>query len=545
MWQRQTIPRSREPPPMENALRLRGAFQANLDIPFFFSTSTFPHSLHPVGQDMFAISGLNFKVRYVQLIAVSVSLYYTYVVFNHSNQFVFSELDWTDPPTLQSPSQSPPSRTSNDLSFSAKVGTVRETSSLAHREHSRTLGAGGLFVVSLKRVEARRRQMDTLARALNLDFTYLDATDAKSSGLYGLNRIERILDRVRWQRNRLDEDDLEDGSMEAGNHPKPADNNPNLILDAFPFQWSKDALDNVADPLANELGISGTDYWTLELERSYSGEDLDEAEAWEARHPMPPLWQDETWRKSREALVNPAFVRNNMEKSQHLTLAAIACTDSHMRVIREIIRRKLDSAIVLEDDIDIEFSIDRILQHERTFLPPTWDILYLGHCWSATETVQPLIDPKATYLRQTRHTLCSHAYAVSLRGAYKIARFLRSPDFAYSRPIDHLFKDLIQMHYLESYTFVPALVVQSKEEESQIRPGQTNSAWKDMSGEWLVDSTRERIAMYPTQSTQFSLGPHHKFDKLHGSSYLEIAVNYSVVFDMNPNDSPKLTSSEW
>lgn len=51
------------------------------------------------------------------------------------------------------------------------------------------------------------------------------------------------------------------------------------------------------------------------------------------------------------------------------------------------------------------------------------------------------------------------------------------------------------MHYLESYTFVPALVVQTKEDESQIRMGQTNSAWKDMSGEWLLDSTRERIAM--------------------------------------------------
>ncbi|KAJ4489888.1 hypothetical protein J3R30DRAFT_3693315 [Lentinula aciculospora] len=445
---------------------------------------------------MLSIGGL--KARHVQLIAISIFvlyMYYTFVAFNNSSQFELSESDWIDSPSPKSPPQTPSSPTSNNLSFSAQVGTIRESSPFAHKKHSRTLGTGGLFVVSLKRVEARRKQMDTLARALNLDFTYLDATDAKSSGLYGLNRIERILDRVRWQRNRLDEDDLEDGSMEAGNHPKPADNNPNLILDAFPFQWSKDALDNVADPLANELGISGTDYWTLELERSYSGEDLDEAEAWETRHPMPSHWQDETWRKSREALVNPAFVRNNMEKSQHLTPADIACADSHMRAIREITRRKLDSAIIFEDDVDIEFSIDRILQHEWPLLPPTWDILYLGHCWSATETVQPLVDPKATYLRKTRHTLCLHAYAVSLRGAHKIARFLRSPDFAYSRPIDHLIKDLVQMHYLESYTFVPALVVQTKEEESQIRAGQMNSAWKDMSGEWLVDSTRERISM--------------------------------------------------
>ncbi|KAJ3828036.1 hypothetical protein F5880DRAFT_1503434 [Lentinula raphanica] len=429
-------------------------------------------------------------------------MYYTYVAFNHSNQFAHVETETKSAPLSQSPSHPP-----NNLSFSAQVGTARAISPFAHNTHSRTLGTGALFVISLKRVESRHKQMNLLAKALDLDFTYIDATDAKSSGAYGLPRLERIIDRVRWQRNRLDEEDIKDGSMIAGNHPRPSDNNPNLILDAFPFRWSKDALDNLADPLANdELGISGSDYWTLELERSESGEGLEEAKAWEARHPMPAHWQDPSWRKSREALVNPAFVMNNMEKSQHIAPPDVACADSHIRAIKEIIRRnrifqsqgfflELDSAIIFEDDIDIDFSIERILQHEWPLLPSTWDVLYLGHCWSATEPVQPLIHPKATYLRKTRHTLCLHAYAVSLRGAYKLARFLRSPDFAYSRPIDHLIKDLIQMHYLESYTFVPALVVQTKEEESQIRVGQTNSAWKDMSGEWLVDSTRERIAM--------------------------------------------------
>ncbi|KAJ3862556.1 hypothetical protein EV359DRAFT_44923 [Lentinula novae-zelandiae] len=421
-------------------------------------------------------------------------MYYTYVAFNRPIQFANSQSKWTDYSEF-SKSPSHFSQVPNNLSFSAQVGTVRETSPSARKEHSRTLGTGGLFVISLKRVENRHKQMESLARALDVDFSFFDATDYKSSGVYGLERLERILDRIRWQRDRLDEEDVNDDTVVAGNHPKPSDTNPNMILDAFPFQWSKDALANLADPLANELGISGADYWTLEMERLYAGEDLDEAKVWEEQHPMPSFWQDETWRKSREAWVNPSFVRNSLETTQHLTLAEIACTDSHMRAIREIVRRKLGSAIIFEDDIDIEFSIERILRHEWSFLPSTWDILYLGHCWSGTEPDQPLIDPKATYLRKTRHTLCNHGYAVSLRGAHKLTRFLRSPDFAYSRPVDHLIKDLIQMHYLESYTFVPALVVQTKEDESQIRMGQTNSAWKDMSGEWLLDSTRERIAM--------------------------------------------------
>ncbi|KAJ3711243.1 hypothetical protein DFJ43DRAFT_1008990 [Lentinula guzmanii] len=420
-------------------------------------------------------------------------LYYIYRTFNHT-RFVELGSDGVDSSDLdlESPAQIP-----NDYSFSSQVRFAREASRSDREQHSRTLGTGGLFVISLKRVETRRKQMDLLAKALDLDFTYINATDAQSPGAYGLQRVERIIDRVRWQRNRLDEEDLEGDLVAAGNHPEPSENNPNYILDAFPFKWSQDVLDNLADPLANELGISGSDYWTLDLDRSLSSERLDEARIWEARHPMPTHWQNQTWRESQEALVNLAFVKNNLnsEKSQHLTPGGVACADSHIHAIREIIRRKLDSAIIFEDDIDIEYSIERILRHEWPFLPPTWDIVYLGHCWSSTEPFQPFLDPKATYLRKTQHALCLHAHAISLRGAYKLARFLRSPDYAYSRPIDHMIKDLVQMHYLESYTFVPALVVQTKEEESQIKVGEMNSAWKDLSGEWLVDSTKERISM--------------------------------------------------
>ncbi|KAJ3832788.1 hypothetical protein EV361DRAFT_932493 [Lentinula raphanica] len=452
------------------------------------------------------------KPRHFRLIAMSLVLFYIYRTFNHS-RFVDPGSDWVDSaedlessPNESSPNETDtpacvpnesdiPARVPNNYSFSSQVRYARESSHSVR--HSRTLGTGALLVISLQRVESRRKQMDLLAKALDLDFTYINATDAQSSGPYGLPRVERIIDRVRWQRSRFDELDLEDTSITPGHNPTPSEDNPNYILDAFPFKWSKDALENLVDPTGHEIGISGSDYWTLELDRSVSGEGLKEAKAWEARHPMPVQWQNETWRKSRDARVNPAFVRNNLlsEKSQFLTLGGVACADSHIRAIREIIHRNLDSAIIFEDDIDIEFSIERILEHEWPYLPSTWDIVYLGHCWSSNEPFRPFLDPKASYVRKTEHTLCLHAHAISLRGAYKLARFLRSPDYAYSRPVDHMIKDLVQMNYLESYTFVPALVVQTKEDTSQIKVGEMNRAWKDLSGEWLVDSTLERIKM--------------------------------------------------
>ena len=96
-------------------------------------------------------------------------------------------------------------------------------------------------------------------------------------------------------------------------------------------------------------------------------------------------------------------------------------------------------------------------------------------------------------LRKTFHTLCSHAYALSLRGATKVLRHFRSPDYAYSRPVDHGMNDLIQMHFLNSYSFYPPVAVQTKAGISDIT-NTIEADWKKKEG--LVDSTLERIEMY-------------------------------------------------
>jgi hypothetical protein len=103
--------------------------------------------------------------------------------------------------------------------------------------------------------------------------------------------------------------------------------------------------------------------------------------------------------------------------------------------------------------------------------------------------------PNATRIRKTTHALCNYAYAVSLRGAAKIYRFLRSPDYAYSRPIDIALKDLIQMNYISSYSVYPPLAGQTTAEMIDIKSGvdlQRRVLYEDQ----LVDSTLERISLY-------------------------------------------------
>jgi hypothetical protein len=66
----------------------------------------------------------------------------------------------------------------------------------------------------------------------------------------------------------------------------------------------------------------------------------------------------------------------------HLTLsrAMIACWNSHFRLLRHIADGSDDIAIVLEDDVDMEYDLPKILNRLSGALPAHWDIVFLGTC---------------------------------------------------------------------------------------------------------------------------------------------------------------------
>ncbi|KZT38753.1 hypothetical protein SISSUDRAFT_1046494 [Sistotremastrum suecicum HHB10207 ss-3] len=349
------------------------------------------------------------------------------------------------------------SSTDNDALYRAQIASVRPTDKLPH---SKTLGvADSIYVVSLARRTDRQELMRSIARALDLQFTFIDATDFRSA------RVAKIMERVKWQRPRIDEYDARPEDW-----PTPdANSSDHLIYHAFPFAWSQDLIENYADPLQNPIGISGADYWTLDPPDA----------AWEAEHPLPPKDDNK---------IMTTVVLNHQYKRVPLTLPMISCWDSHARIWRQMIEKGESVAIVLEDDVDMEFDIEAQLRTMWPALPPDWDIVMLGHCWSEEYRSAPL--PGSSKLRLMHHTLCTHAYAVSRRGAMQLIRHLRSPDIAYSRPIDHAMKDLAQMHRVKTLSVYPQVVIQTKDGKSDI-VGNRNNDWKEQ----LVDSTLERIRL--------------------------------------------------
>lgn len=188
-----------------------------------------------------------------------------------------------------------------------------------------------------------------------------------------------------------------------------------------------------------------------------------------------------------------------------LTRARIACWHSHMTVIQSIANKAdpfLDGAyMILEDDIDMERNIISESMSLWDSLPKSWDIIFLGHCWSnETKTAPlPLRSPDSSpessedglrFIADIQHLgkhrlylssspKCSHAYVLSKRGARRLLLHLRYPPFAYSRAIDQAFSWLVQSGRLKSYTVVPSLVIQRKDDNSDISPG-LGSKWREV-----------------------------------------------------------------
>ncbi|KAJ6511616.1 hypothetical protein C8R47DRAFT_1296827 [Mycena vitilis] len=189
-----------------------------------------------------------------------------------------------------------------------------------------------------------------------------------------------------------------------------------------------------------------------------------------------------------------------------LSRSRIACWHSHLSVIQHLSTQASEkAALVLEDDVDMEVDIKERLLSVWNLLPPDWDIVFLGHCWSneshhpafesTTHTahaiypsrLRPLRDaapePPSPDLHTTRlhpsyGPLCTHAYALSPTGVNRLLLHLTHPPFAYSRAIDHALAWLVQSGRLRAYSVVPSVVVQRKTGDSDVSVGK-GSQWRE------------------------------------------------------------------
>lgn len=142
----------------------------------------------------------------------------------------------------------------------------------------------------------------------------------------------------------------------------------------------------------------------------------------------------------------------------------LGSTSSHIAVWKHMVARKIDTAVIMEDDVDIHIDIEKTIREVLADLQGEWDILYLGWCstvwppqkgWSA---VPPL--DNVTHQRLSR-SACAHGYMVNRRG---IEVLLNRPEFIepdYRTPLDvHLAHMIVDGVLNPVYGFTPAMVKQ-------------------------------------------------------------------------------------
>lgn len=181
-----------------------------------------------------------------------------------------------------------------------------------------------IYVISLQSRTDRREQMELLRESLGLRWTYVEGMDIDNEV------VDKIMSSVR--------------SIRAANSSDSS------------FIWPE------SQPSSNEW-ISP---WSPEFLTPH--EPVDSAE------PMLCATQNNTIARHDPELQLPEY--------RFLTHGRIACWYSHLSVIQSIANdpnlNATDSAIVLEDDVDMERDIQDRLEYLWDFLPVDWDMVYLG-----------------------------------------------------------------------------------------------------------------------------------------------------------------------
>ncbi|EIN08813.1 hypothetical protein PUNSTDRAFT_67499 [Punctularia strigosozonata HHB-11173 SS5] len=321
---------------------------------------------------------------------------------------------------------------------------------------SKLLGfADKIYVVSLPRRPDRRQQIERLSVALDFTFEYLDAVELDPFATESM--LDRIMDqRVITQRN---------GST---------------------FAWPKDA-DDVARGLA-PLGLDGADLWR--------------------KHIREPRLNTTTGKYAPLtcSTENNAVIPWTPELPDYklLTPGKLSCWYSHLLAIRSVANavQSADHPTML-DDVDMEHDIHQTIKMLWPSLPASWDIVFLGHCWS-NETSNPPLPVYSPCFRSSRwlkppfalpftsddqhHRLhpshapkCTHAYALSRTGARRLWAHLRYAPFAYSRALDQAIAWLVSSGRLSAFSVVPSLVVQMKIGASDVAQGRDGrgSEWRE------------------------------------------------------------------
>ncbi|BGP57564.1 hypothetical protein JCM8202_002285 [Rhodotorula sphaerocarpa] len=367
--------------------------------------------------------------------------------------------------------------------------------------HSRTLSFDRIYVLSLPSREDRRTDIRTLADALALDIEFVDAAHRSEPFLKWIaERVretrelrKKVMSRARGTKM------SKIGRMGTGSDwvtPFPGRLDSPAPARFPPFPASLPALKDGVSAPPHYAGSN----WVSHLEALHSAG---------GRHtslrPSDPhlnvsqlLWDP----------LEPQAVRQVHE-------GIISTYWGQTRALKRMLENGDRTALILEDDVDVEWDIERLWASVERRLPrraddgaEDWDITFLGHCWGGESQQPQYLHP---LVHRSTGPMCLHAYAVTNTGARRLLATMLDPWSAFSTAIDLVVPSLLHiqtalatlakrlnqtealvapppLELLKSFSIAPPLVVQRKDGPSDLQRG-NGSRWRGL----LRDSTVERI----------------------------------------------------
>ncbi|KAF0355553.1 glycosyltransferase family 25 protein [Gigaspora margarita] len=142
------------------------------------------------------------------------------------------------------------------------------------------------------------------------------------------------------------------------------------------------------------------------------------------------------------------FKQSKLEESQKNSYL------THYNIYRSIVDNGFGSALILEDNSDLELRTSSIMFDIHRILPIDWEILFLDHCDNTKSKSNETLSSYKIFKTEKPH--CLFAYAVSYSGAVKLLEKLDKPT---KFTIDIELANLIQSKKLISYTLSPPIIV--------------------------------------------------------------------------------------
>ncbi|SDA02888.1 BZ3501_MvSof-1269-A2-R1_Chr11g02779 [Microbotryum saponariae] len=162
------------------------------------------------------------------------------------------------------------------------------------------------------------------------------------------------------------------------------------------------------------------------------------------------------------------------------------------RALKAVVQNGDRAALIMEDDVDVEWDLERLWSRIHRKLPEDWDVTFLGHCWSR-EYISQSYGHSPMRLHPHIHAsvmpMCLHGWAVSADGAQRLLSTFLDPWSAYSTAVDLVLPTMIRYHRIAAYSIQPPLIIQRKDGPSDLQEG-SGSKWRGI----LRDSTVERLA---------------------------------------------------